>query len=188
MPEAFGYGGDEVKATTHNKTVKKATSQLDEEGKLIKRGIGTDTPQQQQFRKEVQATVSDPSTRQDVLKAAGMTALPGAGISSTPPAKKTVTRRPMGAKYGVPGVHPGIKKTPMEKDEIARGAKPSHLATSREAMKRYKDVLLGAGVAPNRVQQYMDAKFGEAAYTTRRAERRETFLRRKAAEKYGTPP
>lgn len=97
MPEGFGYGGDEVKATTHNKTVKKATSQLGEEGKLIKRGIGKETPQQTEFRKQVESSVGDPSTRTDVLKAAGMGHLPGTGLTSKPP-----TPAPAPAQTGTP--------------------------------------------------------------------------------------
>lgn len=157
MPEGFGYGGDEVEATTRNKTVKRTTSQLEDEGRLIKRGIGTETPQQQQFRREVDRSVTDPSTRQDVLKAAG---LPGTGLTSKPAAK--------------PAPKPAAKPTP----------RPG----SRGALKRYRDMLRAAGVPERRIQAYMRVQFGEVAEGERRAERREKFLRRQAAEKYGTPP
>jgi hypothetical protein len=151
-----------------------------------------ETPQQKKFRKQVKSQVSDTSTEQDVLKAAGLKQLPGTAVSSTPPAKETVTGqyRPMGAKHGVPGVHPGIKKTPMEVDEIERGAKIKSAAEKRKhpGMQKMVDAMRAAGLSEQKITQYLSVQYSAGPGAGRRAERREKFLRRQAAEKYGTPP
>lgn len=156
---------DEVESTTRNKTVKKAQSQLEDEGRLLKRGIGTETPMQQQFRKQVETTVTDPTTRKDVLKAAGIKALPGHGMTSKPPTKPT----PKAA------------------------TKPSPQDRTRQGVKRYRDLLRAAGVPEKHIEKYIPIIIKRTAQLEefdreRRAERREKFLRRQAAEKYGTPP
>ncbi len=147
---------DEVESTTRNKTVtKKAQSQLPPGSTLAERGL---TPQQKQFKKQVETTVTDPGTQKDVLKAAG---LPGVGLTSKPPAKTPPKPKPK----------PKRTLTPMT---------PS--------MKRYMDALRSAGIPEHRIEQYMSTQFSQGPGQGRRAERREKFLRRQAAEKYGTPP
>lgn len=155
MPEGFGYGGDEVKATTHNKTVKKkATSQNPRQSTLATREMG-ETPQQTKFRKQVKSQVDDTSTQQDVLKAVGLS---GTGVSSTPPAGKepTVSRAVQQRK------HPG--------------------------MQRMVDAMRAAGLSEQKINQYLSVQYSAGPGSERRAERREKFLRRQAATKYGTPP
>ncbi len=155
MPEGFGYGGDEVKATTHNKTVKKkATSQNPPQSTLATRGLG-ETPQQKQFRKQVKSQVGAASTEKDVLKAVGLS---GTGISSTPPAGK----EPKVSRATQQRKHPG--------------------------MQRMVDAMRAAGLSDKKINQYLSVQYSAGPGTERRAERREKFLRRQAAEKYGTPP
>jgi len=158
MPEGFGYGGDEVKSTTHNKTVKKkATSQNPRQSTLATREMG-ETPQQTQFRKQVKSQVGDTSTQQDVLKAAGLKKLPGTGISSTPPA----------------GKEPKVSRATQQR--------------KHPAMQRMVDAMRAAGLSEQKINQYLSVQYSAGPGTERRAERREKFLRRQAAEKYGTPP
>lgn len=158
MPEGFGYGGDEVKATTHNKTVKKkATSQNPPQSTLATRQAG-ETPQQKKFRKQVKSQVTDASTEKDVLEAVGLKSLPGTGISSTPPAGK----EPKVSRAAQQRKHPG--------------------------MQRMVDAMRAAGLSDRKIHQYLSAQYSAGPGAERRAERREKFLRRRAAEKYGTPP
>jgi hypothetical protein len=158
MPEGFGYGGDEVKATTHNKTVKKkATSQNPPESTLATREMG-ETPQQQKFRKQVKSQVGDASTQKDVLKAAGLKQLPGAGISSTPPAPKK------------PKVSPALQQR------------------KNPGMQKMVDAMRAAGLSEQKINRYLSVQYSAGPGSERRAETREKFLRRKAADKYGTPP
>lgn len=179
-------GSQEVAATTHNKTVKKATSQLDEEGKLIKRGIGTETPQQKQFRKQVATSGADSSTQRDVLKAAGMKQLPGTGISSTPPAE---TRKGLGMRPDE------MTKPTAKKDGVGIRDKQKTDSVDRAlqqrkhpGMQRMTDAMRAAGVSEQRINQYLSVTYSAGPGAERRAERREKFRRRRAAEKYGTPP
>lgn len=158
MPEGFGYGGDEVKSTTHNKTVKKkATSQNPPQSTLATRQTG-ETPQQKKFRKQVKSQVTATSTEKDVLQAVGLNQLPGTGISSTPPAGK----EPKVSRAVQQRKHPGMQKM--------------------------VDAMRAAGLSDQKINQYLSVQFSAGPGSERRAERREKFLRRQAAEKYGTPP
>ncbi len=158
MPEGFGYGGDEVKATTHNKTVKKkTTSQNPQESRLVKREMG-ETAQQKQFRKQVKAQVGATSTEKDVLKAVGLNQLSGTGISSTPPA----------------GKEPKVSRAVQQR--------------KHPRMQRIVDAMRAAGLSEQRINRYLSVQYSAGPGSERRAERREKFMRRRAAEKYGTPP
>lgn len=56
------------------------------------------------------------------------------------------------------------------------------------ALQRQVDVMRAAGIPERRIQQYMSVNFSAGPMAQRRAERREKFLRREAAKKFGTPP
>ena len=187
MPEGFGYGGDEVKATTHNKTVKKkATSQNPPQSTVIERSLG-ETPQQQKFRKQVKSQVGATSTQKDVLKAAGLS---GTGISSTPPPE---TRKGLGMRpdemtsprrrEGTQGRVAGIRDK-QKTDEVDRALQQR----KHPGMQKMVDAMRAAGLSDKKINQYLSVQYSAGPNAERRAERREKFLRRRAAEKYGTPP
>jgi len=190
MPEGFGYGGDEVKSTTHNKTVKKkATSQNPPQSTLATRVQG-ETPQQKEFRKQVKSQVTDTSTEKDVLKAVGLKQLPGAGISSTPPPE---TRKGLGMRpdemtsprrrEGTQGRVAGIRDK-QKTDEVDRALQQR----KHPGMQKMVDAMRAAGLSEQKINQYLSVQYSAGPGAERREERREKFLRRKAAEKYGTPP
>jgi len=184
MPEGFGYGGDEVKATTHNKTLKKkATSQNPPQSTLATRAQG-ETPQQKQFRKQVKSQVGDTSTQKDVLKAAGLKQLPGAGISST-------TRAP-GIGQKDTRKYDEVDRAIMRNTPPPAGKEPkvSRAVQQRKhpGLQRMVDSMRAAGLSEQKINQYLSVQYSAGPGTERRAERREKFLRRQAAEKYGTPP
>jgi len=158
MPKKYHnpHGAEEVAATTRNKTIPKATSQLKTPGPLVGRALGPGPTAQEAFRKQVQESVADPATRKDVLKAAG---LPGTGISSKPPPK------------------PATPATPV----------PATPQTRTEA-KRVRDMLKAAGFSAGEITVFLSKSPQARREGSTRAQMRERFLRRRAAEKYGTPP
>lgn len=152
------HGAEEVAATTQDKTVKKKATSQNPPQSTLTTRSLGETPQQKKFRKQVKAQVSDPGTEKDVLKAVGLKSLPGIGVSSTPPAGK----EPKVSRALQQRKHPGLQ--------------------------RMVDAMRAAGLSEHKINTYLSTQYSAGPGAKRRAERREKFLRRQAAEKYGTPP
>lgn len=133
----------EVQATTRNKTIKKATPQTRVgQSSLLDKGLG---PAQKSFTERVMSQINDPSTRADVLKAAGV------------PQAAKITRLTKPAKKQKP------KPTKRQLDL----SKPSG------SVERKMAVLKAAGYTPAQMQRFLskeaDRRLAEAE-TDRRKE------------------